>query len=328
MIQAPGPSGSLRFVTGALVNADNFARAETNRMFAAILRDTGGVNQWLHNREPTPVNHQTVIRMNRDTLYSAAVADISAGATVTIPDAGGRYMSVMVVNQDHYVNKIFHEPGAHDLTMAEFGTPHVLVAARTLVDPADTADVAAVNALQDQLGLSAGSAQPFALPDYDQASFDATRAALLDLAKGLTSFNGAFGSRQAVDPVHHLLGTAAGWGGLPDQEARYIGVSPGLPAGAYRITVREVPVDAFWSVSVYNAHGFFEPNDTNAYSVNNITATRGEDGSITVPLGGCGNGRPNCLPITDGWSYVVRLYRPRPEILDGTWAFPPIEPVQ
>lgn len=313
---------------GTLVNVDNFARAETNRMFAAILRDAGTVNQWSHFREPTPVDRQSVIRMNRDTLYSAAVADISAGATVTIPGGGGRYVSVMVVNQDHYINRIFHEPGKYELTTAEFGTPYVLVAARVLVDPADAGDVAAVNALQDQFGLTAASARPFALPDYDQASFDATRAALLELAKGLDRFNGAFGTADAVDPVHHLLGTAAGWGGLPEQEASYIGVNPGLPAGAYRLTVREVPVDAFWSISVYNDRGFFEPNDAGAYSVNNITATAGEDGSITVHFGGCGDGRPNCLPITEGWNYVVRLYRPRAEILDGTWTFPEIEPVQ
>ena len=24
----------------------------------------------------------------------------------------------------------------------------------------------------------------------------------------------------------------------------------------------------------------------------------------------------------DGWNYAVRLYRPRPEILDGSWTFP------
>jgi hypothetical protein len=53
---------------------------------------------------------------------------------MSIPDAGGRYLPVMVVNQDHYVdhyvNKIFHEPGQHDLAVEEFGTPYVLAAAR------------------------------------------------------------------------------------------------------------------------------------------------------------------------------------------------------
>jgi hypothetical protein len=41
------------------------------------------------------------IRMNRDTLYSAAVLDLSSPATVTLPETGGRYMGMRVINQDH-----------------------------------------------------------------------------------------------------------------------------------------------------------------------------------------------------------------------------------
>jgi hypothetical protein len=311
-------------MSGTHVNVDNFVRAETDRMFTALQRDAGGLNRWHHNRTPTPLDHQTVIRMNRDTLYSMALADISEGATITIPDAGRRYVSVMVVNQDHYVNKIFHEPGEHELTVAEFDTPYVLVAARVLVDSGDADDIAAANALQDQLDLKAASAQPFASSNYDQASLDATRAALLDLAKGLAGVDRTFGARRDVDPVRHLLGTAAGWGGLPEHEAYYIIVDPGLPVGEYEFTVRDVPVDAFWSISLYNAEGYFEPNDNNANSINNITATPNDDGSITVHFGGCGDDRPNCLPIMDGWNYLVRLYQPRPEILNGAWTFPTV----
>jgi hypothetical protein len=164
------------------------------------------------------------------------------------------------------------------------------------------------------------------MPDYDTASLDATRKALLELAKHLGSFDHAFGAKRDVDPVRHLVATAAGWGGLPDREARYLGVEPALPVGEYKLTVRDVPVDGFWSISVYNAEGFFEANDRQAYSVNNITATANDDGSVTVHFGGCGDDRPNCLPIMGGWNYTVRLYRPRPEVLDGSWTFPATEP--
>src|SRR4051812_46859264 len=120
--------------------------------------------------------------MNRDTLYSMAVVGITAGATVTIPGGGRRDGAGVGGNQDHYVNKIFHEPGEHELTVAEFDTPYVVVAARVLVDSRDAGDIAAANALQDQFDLKATSAQPFVSPAYDQAGLDATRAALLDLA--------------------------------------------------------------------------------------------------------------------------------------------------
>jgi hypothetical protein len=193
------------------VNVDNFARAETDRMFASLQADAGGVNRLKHNREPTPIDHQPVIRMNRDTLYSVALVDITEGATVTAPDAGERYVSVMMVNEDHYINRVVHEPGEHSLTVQEFGTPWVAVAARVLVDPGNADDVAAVNRLQDGFAVEASSSEPFELPDHDTAGLDATRTALLELARGMSSFDHAFGAKGDVDPVRHLLGSAAGW---------------------------------------------------------------------------------------------------------------------
>lgn len=309
------------------VNVDNFVRAETDRMFAATQGQAGGPNRFMHNREPARVDNQPVIRMNRDTLYSFAVVDLSAGARLTVPDGGDRYVSVMVVNRDHYINRILHDAGDYELTEQEYGSRHVAVVARVLVDPAEPDDVAAVGALQDQLVLEAGSAEPFVPGDWDTESLDATRTHLLGLAAGMTSFEHSFGRREDVDPVHHLVSTAAGWGGLPDSEATYVGVTPGLPVGQYELTVGEVPVDGFWSISVYNAAGYFEPNELGHYSVNDITAARNDDGTVTVRFGGCEPGAANCLPITEGWNYLVRLYRPRPEVLDGTWHFPTLSAV-
>jgi hypothetical protein len=48
---------------------------------------------------------------------------------------------------------------------------------------------------------------------------------------------------------------------------------------------------------------------------------------VTVNLGGDID-QPNSLPLTEGWNYLVRLYRPRPEVLDGSWSFPAFEHVQ
>jgi hypothetical protein len=307
-------------MTGHLVNVDNFCRAETARMFSALARQSGGINRLHHFREPTPLDQQPVIRQNRDTLYSSAVVDLSAGATLSLPDSDERYLSVMVVNEDHYINRIFHEPGDHELGVDELDTEYVLVAARILVDPDDPADAAEVNALQDQIRLEAGSARPFAPAAYDAATLDTTRDALLTLSRGLGSFDSAFGRKADVDPVKHLLGTAVGWGGLPEEEAFYLNVEPGLPVGAYELTIGDVPVDAFWSISVYNADGYFESTGHGAVSINSVTADRAGDGSITVRFGD-GDG-PNTLGIMDGWNYVVRLYRPRAEILDGSWSFP------
>jgi len=310
------------------VNIDNFARAETDMQIDRMLKATGGVNKWNHNRTPTPLDKQNVIRMNRDTLYSFALIDISKGATVTLPDAGKRYMSMMVVNNDGYINKVFHGGGVHKLTTKEFDTPYVIVSVRTLVNASDEADVKAANALQDKMKIEAGSAKPFVMPTYDMKSYEATYRPLLELAKGLPNTKKTFGSKAEVNPVRFLLGSAFGWGGLPAEEAFYLNVNPNLPVGEYQLTVKDVPVKAFWSISVYNKDGYFQKNEFNAYSVNNISGTPNKDGSFTVHFGGCEDKRVNCIPLTEGWNYSVRLYRPEPAILDGKWTFPSVQPVK
>ena len=88
-----------------------------------------------------------------------------------------------------------------------------------------------------------------------------------------------FGSRDQVDPVRCLIGTAMGWGGNPERDATYVSVIPERNDGG---TVHQLTVH----------------------------------GSV-----------PNCLPVVAGWNYLVRLYRPRSEILDGSWTFPVAQPV-
>ena len=306
------------------VNVMNFVRAESDTYFDGLAVQAGGINRWHHFREPTPIEAQTVIRMNRDTLYSSIIVDLSDGAALTMPDAKGRYQTAMVVDQDHYIERVFDQPGTYHLDTGTFATPFVAIAVRTLVDPNDPSDVAAVGALQDQLRVQANSTRPFTHPAWDPESLKAIREPLLELARHLPDTIGAFGSRQATDPVKHLLGTASGWGGLPADQARYLGVEPRLPAGHYRLTVADVPVRAFWSVSVYNRHGFFEQNDLGRYSVNSVTAQAGDDGTVIINFGG-NPGLPNHIPVMEGWSYVVRLYQPEPQILDGSWTFPGLE---
>jgi hypothetical protein len=310
------------------VNADNFVRAETHRMFRDIQVSAGGIGAFRHNRTPASIDEQTVIRLNRDTLYSFAIVDLTEPARLTLPDAEGRYFSAMIVNEDHFVNKIFHEAGEHTLTGDQYGSRYVLVGVRILVDPTDPADVAAVAAIQDRLAIDNASAQTFVMSDYDLESLDATRDALLALARGLDNFDRTFGAPTEVDPIRHLIGCAAGWGGLPTSEATYVGVGPNVPPGDYDLVFKDVPVEAFWSVSVYNARGFFEPNDKDLYTVNSVTGEPNADGSVTVRFvaSTAGDMPPNAIVTPQGWNYLIRLYRPRPEILDGRWTPPALTP--
>ncbi|KAA0890311.1 DUF1254 domain-containing protein [Pusillimonas sp. ANT_WB101] len=305
-----------------VINVDNFNKAQTDHEFAGILKMSGGINKLHHNRTTTPIDKQNVIRMNRDTLYSLAVVNISEGVTITLPDTGKRYMSLMVINNDGYVNKVYYGGGTYKLTTAEFDTPFVSVVIRTLANPEDARDMTEAHKLQDQVKIDAGSQQPFVMPNYDEASYKATLEPVLDLAKGLKRYIHTFGSKADVDPVHFLIGSASAWGGLPDSDAVYINVQPNLPVGKYELAVKDVPVKGFWSISLYNAKGYFQQNDEHAYSLNNLTAKPNGDGSYTLRFGGCTDSVQNCLPIMEGWNYSVRMYEPSKEIVDGTWVFP------
>ena len=305
-----------------VVNVDNFDRAQTDFEFAGIIKQAGGINKLHSNRTPTPIDNQNIIRMNRDTLYSTGVVNISKGATVTMPESGKRYMSLMIINNDGYVNDVYYGAGSYRLTTEKFETPFVGVVIRTLADPENAADLAIAHKLQDQVRISSGSDEPFVMPSYDKASYEATLEAILDLAKGLKRYTQTFGSKAEVNPVHFLIGTASAWGGLPDNAAQYINVQPDLPVGEYELTVKDVPVKGFWSISLYNEKGYFQQNDLNAYSLNNLTAKPNSDGSYTIRFGDCTKTTENCLPIMEGWNYAVRMYEPSKTIVDGSWRFP------
>jgi hypothetical protein len=312
------------------VTVDNFIRAESDLYFGGILKDSGGIGKFLHRREPARIDNQTVIRLNRDTLYSSALFDLDAGpVTIALPDAGKRFMSMQVINEDHYVPEVVYGKGSYTLTRDKVGTRYVAVAIRTLVDPADPEDVKKVHALQDAIKVSQKAVGQFEAPNWDQASQKKVRDALLVLGSTIPDFKKAFGTKAEVDPIRHLIGTAVGWGGNPDKDAIYLNITPTKNDGAtvYKLNVRDVPVNGFWSVSVYNAAGYYEQNPYNAYTLNNLTAKRSDDGSIAIQFGGCDGKVPNCLPIVKGWNYTVRLYRPRAEILSGKWKFPEPQPV-
>ena len=311
------------------VTVENFTRAETDLYFNAVVK-RDGFGKFDHNREMTPLDGQTIIRMNRDTLYSAAVFDLDAGSvTITLPDAGSRFMSMQIINQDHYSPAVYYKAGSYILKRGEVGTRYVLAAIRTLVNPAEPGDLEKVHALQDAIRVQREGMGSFEIPNWDSASQKKVRDALLVLAATLPDSRKMFGSEEVVDPVRFLLGSAMAWGGNPEKEATYLNFSPSANDGetVHKLTVKDVPVDGFWSITVYNRDGYFEKNDNDTYSINNLTAKKDLDGTITIQFGGCDDKSVNCLPIVEGWNYMVRLYRPRPEILNGKWKFPEAKPL-
>ena len=312
------------------VTVENFVRAETDLYFRRIVKE-GGFGKFRHHRELMPIDQQTVIRSNRDTLYSAAVFDLNAGvASVFLPDAGDRFISLQEINQDHYCYDVVYEPGRYSYSRAKYVTRYLMIAIRILVDPSKPGDLEAVHKLQDAIKVEQFEPGSFEVPKWEEASQKKVRDALLVLGSTLPDSKRMFGRQAAVDPVRHLIGSAMAWGGNPEKEATYLNVTPEHNDGktVHTLTVKDVPVDGFWSISVYNAKGYFERNEQNAYTLNNLTARKNADGSVTIQFGGETNAAPNVLPITPGWNYLVRLYRPRKEVLEGSWKFPEAQPVK
>jgi para-nitrobenzyl esterase len=198
-----------------------------------------------------------------------------------------------------------------------------------LANADDAKDIAEANRLQDAIQVEQSRIGTFEIPTWDDESRSQVRDALSTLGS-LGTGDRRFGKKEEVDPIDHLIGTAIGWGGNPPSAAAYASFYPPGNDGkaVYKLTLREVPVNGFWSVSVYNSKGYFEKNTFDSYSLNNLTAKRDKDGAVTIQFGGCSKTVANCLPTVAGWNYTVRMYRPRKEILDGSWKLPAAVPAE
>lgn len=313
-----------------LVNSDNFVRAESDVYFSGVAQRYG-FGKLGHERSMTPIDKQTIIRLNRDTLYSGGVFDLDAGpVSITLPDPGKRFMSLQVIDQDHYTHAVHYGAGTVILSRDEIGTRYGFVAIRILANPLNAADMDKVRALQDAIQVTQAGPGSLELPQWDSTSQDRTRKALLELAALLPDTDRMFGARSEVEPIRHLIGSAMGWGGNPSRDALYLNRTVPKNDGdtVYRLNLDKVPVDGFWSITVYNADGYIAPNPLNAYTVNNLTAEEDAQGRVTIQFGGCDGKIANCLPVPNGWNWMVRLYRPAAQVLDGSWSFPDVEEVK
>ncbi|MFT4632846.1 MAG: hypothetical protein ACI8PP_002693 [Candidatus Pseudothioglobus sp.] len=305
-----------------IVNIDNYVLAETAKHFANMHRFARGVNKFSHGRRPVPIDRQSIERMNRDTIYSSAIVNISAGATVIVPDAGGRYMSVVVVDENNYTTAIMHDSGSYPLSIEKHGTAFVAVLVRILVDPTDPSDLEIAHALQQAVNVVAIADGDYVPTCYDDASHQTTHELLKQLGKGMTEASRCNGTRDEVSQVRHMVSAAYGWGGLPTTEVIYINDATPRAVGHYQLNVIDVPVDGFWSISVYNEAGYFEQNVFESYSINNVFAVPNSDGSFTINFGDDPSVGDNFLYVMPGWSYVGRLYQPQESVQKGTWRFP------
>ncbi len=299
------------------VTLKNYKVAESDLAFGNVIK-LGPANTLIHFPvKPFDLSNQTVVRMNQDTIYSGAVIDVSKGATITLPEADGRYQSVMIVQNDHYVNDVFIGAGTYQIK-SDTNSDFVNLTVRTEIHLNDPEDIKKVVALQQAVKLDVKGDKIFKQLNYDMDQLVKLRGKLSNEALALDSLNNLQGARGTVDEHLHLLGTAAGWGLLPDANARYIGYvqKEGNGTGCYRANYKVPPFNdsGFFSITMYDGEGwmFSEKAILNKHNI-----TFNEDGSFDANFGECGKNAKNNLPITNGWNFIMRVYEPKLDQLDA-----------
>jgi Protein of unknown function (DUF1254) len=102
------------------VTVNNFRRAESDLVMGPIVKD-GGFGKYVHHRALYPVD-APFVRPNRDTLYSFSIFDLDAGpVTITLPNAGQRFMSLQVIDGDQYTPEVHYGAGRHTFTREKRG---------------------------------------------------------------------------------------------------------------------------------------------------------------------------------------------------------------
>jgi hypothetical protein len=277
-----------------------------------------------YTRTLVPIDIQNVIRQNKDTLYAGAIVDVSKGATLTVPEMpAGRYLSVELIDNDHYNPGMIYTSGTHELPQ---DTKYLgLILRIQLLHPNDPADIALVNKLQDQFVIKANSADPFPEPKWDQKSLATLTAKYnAEFAKFDKYPDGSMAPRGKADEKIRHLAAAGAWGLLPNDAAVYINYNRNLPADKCYTTTYRVPENqGFWSITVYGADGYMK----SANNILNATNTKmNADGTFTVRFGSkeaCGNVQ-NRLDISEGWNFTMRVYRPGPSVRNGSYKLPDV----
>merc|ERR1711935_392070 len=239
--------------------------------------------------------------------------------------------------------------GTYTLTQESVGTPYCMIGMRTQVNMNSPHDLTKAHQLQAgiQLTVTGSSTDPRVgyVPSQtwemeEILSMRAHYEQVVQQHPEITSEN-MFGAKHSWPLLNHNCGTAYGWGGFPKEQAVYpqIPVPPDVSVagnGRYTLTMTEVPIQAFWSITVYDAQGYVSTKEGDVYNINSAFAVADsnkkeeEKKSYTIHFGNNYEKDvvPNVINIMPGWNITVRLYQPTSDYFDGTWKLPELVRVE
>jgi len=295
------------------VTEDNFIVAESDKYFfeqQSFLR----LNEFKHDPNLVTPDTQTVVRQNRDTMYSKGVFDTSGGVYFELPILD-TYLSVQVIDENHRtITVLYAEEGQNTATitpdMLSFGT-HVWVILRVQVETMAEADIAKGREMQRMVIARAAESTPYKPKGFEQHSREQVR---LEQEKRIleVDFTKAFGgpNLERIDPMHAMWATSIGFGGFPSEHAYYIPLVAADRSGACQsMTFKAPPLRAkgFTSITTYGPDAYIHAYNY-AISDRKGELQPNEDGSYTVNFN-C-EGAINNLDVVENWTGIYRMYLP------------------
>ena len=307
---------------------ENYGLAESQFIFKKYIKDiaavtkTDGMGVFMHNKKAADPKDRTVVRINFDTQYSVAVLDLNQDATLTMPETDGRYQTAWFITEEHYNPMAINSPGTYTITQNKTGSRYVMVVIRTQVNMTDPKDLAKVSDLQDKIQLSQKDRGSYIVTnnwDREQVLQMRKKYQRIVKEKNITS-SMMFGKKGEVTLEGHNAGVATGWGGMTPKQAVYPNFQPKNSNPAILI-LKDVPVAAFWSITVYDKGGFVNGE---RYNVNSSFAKKNKNGEYVIQFGGDKTAE-NYLDVFEGWNFILRMYQPKEAYFNGSWKVPELK---
>ena len=292
------------------VDRSNYQQAEVARNFNKWAAN-GANNELMHMTSLTPSGPAPTVRMNRDTLYSAAILDTSSGtASITLPQ-GDLYQSVLMVDTDGYARNFNLDPGTH---MVATDTKFVWVLVRTGLEKG----IDEARRMQSLLTVQGMGDDAYASPEYDEESLAILTRILVDEAIAEDNGDLYYGNYpDQVDETRRLRSTAAGFGGMNGTNM-YKFVESIENNMCMQSTFPDPKATEFLSFTLYDTDGYLMDGNT---IVNSRDMKRNQDGTYTVSIN-CGDDAVNNIsapPDPDTIGYAWRVYGASGEVENRTW---------
>lgn len=328
-------------------------------------RYTGGdpskLNTWVLGGQPRLVKagEDKVVRMNNDTFYKMAFVDLVEGpvyiaATVTgesrfvsfqlMDDRNANYRNIIFPNGEY---TLYHGETPEDIRGEGIEVPSklsVVIVRVEVKNPDDVDDVTAAEEVFHTITIEGPEPGSFpsgdVLTQFSDAVAEEAHYRMDEVFKNtpfrLTVVGPGKAPGDNISYLSHAAGTRGGWGGPGTKHSSYETINLGRNQeplvganGAYTVTTEAPPVNAFWSLTVYDSErgGFLHPNKHDRYHINGTLAVANDDGTFTFLFKqDCAEEDINCLEVPAGrFDIAARYYLPTEAIRSGDWVLPPLE---